>query len=269
MQGISAVVAAAGYGTLNGNKYCPKLLEKIAKRALISWSIQPLRDAHIGPILLVANPQCADALKHQLRQDEVHVTEIVLQPDRFGSADAVRRTISRLRHYSCRDVVVTYGDMPAWRGATVQRLIQEHRKTEADITMVVARLENGVPEVLKRYGRVIHDAEGRIRRIVEAKDANEAELASPFVNPSLWVWNLDWFEANVGELLPRSKGDGHAAEIHLPELVSIAYDGGGTVSKVELEDPHEALGVNTLEEMKALDELSRLGKVCRRVEYLE
>ncbi len=68
------------------------------------------------------------------------------------------------------DVLITYGDMPRLRAATVTSLLRAHRDSGAALSFISVELaEPGA------YGRVVRDREGNVAAIVEAKDASAAE----------------------------------------------------------------------------------------------
>ena len=69
------------------------------------------------------------------------------------------------------DVLVLPGDTPLIRPATLAALVLEHRLSGAACTLLTARMDDPTG-----YGRVVRDKDGRVRRIVEHRDADETEL---------------------------------------------------------------------------------------------
>ena len=86
--------------------------------------------------------------------------------------------------------------------------------------------------------------------IIEPEDdiKNASEITT--VNPSLYVFDRRWLYRNLHKVQPRDRNDGFAAEIYLPPLVGIAHNDGAGVTEVPLEDPNEALGINTKEDLE-------------------
>jgi bifunctional UDP-N-acetylglucosamine pyrophosphorylase/glucosamine-1-phosphate N-acetyltransferase len=102
------------------------------------------------------------------------------------------------------------------------------------------------------YGRVVRDASGRPARIVEEKDAGEAERAIREVNAGLYCADA----AFLWKALARVGTRNAQQEFYLPDLVEMAAGGGGAVA-VQV-DPAQASGVNDREE------LARAAKVLLR-----
>src|ERR671918_320131 len=69
------------------------------------------------------------------------------------------------------DVLVLPGDTPLIQPATLASLMLEHRLSGAACTLLTARMLDPTG-----YGRIVRDKDGRVRRIVEHRDNNQAEL---------------------------------------------------------------------------------------------
>src|SRR5215813_3654293 len=68
------------------------------------------------------------------------------------------------------DILVLYGDVPLLQPTTLQALWDTHRRQQAIVTVLTACLDNPTG-----YGRILRDADRRIVRIVEERDASETE----------------------------------------------------------------------------------------------
>jgi bifunctional UDP-N-acetylglucosamine pyrophosphorylase/glucosamine-1-phosphate N-acetyltransferase len=98
------------------------------------------------------------------------------------------------------------------------------------------------------YGRVITDGGDRIVKMVEYRDATEAERAVTLCNsgmmavraPDLFRWLME-----VGN-------DNAAGEYYLPDIVAIAQNEGRSAVVVTA-DPYETSGVNSRSELAALE----------------
>ncbi|MER8170662.1 NTP transferase domain-containing protein, partial [Acinetobacter baumannii] len=86
------------------------------------------------------------------------------QAERLGTGHAVQQAVPAVPDHA--RVLVLYGDVPLITAETLRRLLD----VEAPLAVLVAELENPAG-----YGRIVRDAEGRVARIVEEKDADEAE----------------------------------------------------------------------------------------------
>jgi hypothetical protein len=75
--------------------------------------------------------------------------------------------------------LVLYGDVPLTRAATLQRLIDAAGRDK--LALLTAHLDNP-----QGYGRIVR-VEGKVTRIVEEKDADDAERAIREINTGILV----------------------------------------------------------------------------------
>lgn len=252
---IGLIVVAAGHGTLRPD--VSKLAEPVNVGRVRSMAGTVLQSAvqvpGIGIALLVLNerfrPQLEPVLREEVRWDGMLRT--VIQRERRGAADAVAVAMRYGTEPPADGYLVVYGDMPLWRPETLAALVALHRRERPAISMVTVRINGAAtPRILERYGRVFRDAQGRIVNVVEPGDARPEDLAATTtVNPSLYVFDRAWFLAHVDRIPPYPRADGHGDELHLPPLLAIAAKEEAPVAELVLDDPEEALGVNTVQEL--------------------
>lgn len=265
---IGAVIVAAGYGMIRPG--VSKLFESVTPEgvSMLSRVCRIVYDAQVFPIVFVRNPRWGEEMWDVLARDAPHVLQLAypaIQQERCGAADAVRSALRLLELTHCTDFLVIYGDMPLWRPTTLARLVDLHRREEPAISMVSVKIDGATsPRSLERYGRVLRDESGRIVKVVEPGDTtNEDVRRVRTVNPSLYVFNRSWF--NWASLLvePRPRPDGFSSERHLPPLVEIAdklnnvWHEPSKVVELPIDDPEEALGVNTAEELEEVRRIFR------------
>lgn len=254
---IGVILIAAGYGSLRvtatGNPVS-KVLEHVRGIPMFLHPLVAAKDAGIDEAIIVANPLFVDAMRDEV-QSAINAgliprsPEFVVQPDRYGSGHALQCAIPVARSRGMSRGLVCYGDMPLWSTGTMRALINASDETEV-VTMVSAQRGASVP-ALDRYGRVMRNGNGAIKRVVEVDHASPEELSESTVNPSLWLWCLDWLEKNIPHVEPVARPDGRCAETHMPPLIGIAHAQGARIVEVCLpsERIHEALGVNSPEEL--------------------
>lgn len=257
---VGVIVVAAGHGTLRPG--VSKLTATVDASSDTSMLGQILRTVNtvkgLWPRWLVLNSRFRSQIDAALERDGVGGYSIMHQHVRRGAADAVRLVMEHERAAWRGDAfLVVYGDMPLWRPETLRRLVEVHQcPTSAHlprpvISMVTVRVGSAeTPRILERYGRVFRDAEGRIVNVVEPGDARASDLAlTTSVNPSLYVFDRAWFLKRYDRIRPYPRADGHGDEFHLPPLLAIAAEEGAPVAELVVDDPEEALGVNTAEEL--------------------
>jgi bifunctional UDP-N-acetylglucosamine pyrophosphorylase/glucosamine-1-phosphate N-acetyltransferase len=105
------------------------------------------------------------------------------------------------------------------------------------------------PDDALQYGRVIAsqeaDGSGRIVKMIEHKDASDAERACRLCNSGLMAVRSDALFA----LLDRVGNDNAQGEYYLPDIVNIATSDGGTCAVVTTDDPDEVAGINSRAEL--------------------
>lgn len=256
----AGIVVAAGYGSFRKNvcgEPVPKLLEKIRGQEMIVRVVGTIRSIGIKPIIVVLNPLFKAEMREVL-DDYFPDLEYVIQPNRFGAADAVGRALPLLQAEGFNQSLITFGDMPMWSEQTITELLERHSKEKPPVGIMttVPRLPSG-PKIFDRYGRVITHQKGHILRAVEAVDATPEELAIRLVNPCLWIWNVLWLTRMIPDIVPKERGDGHPAEKYLPPLIQLAAQQGRWLSEYRLSEDRvqEALGVNTAEELLQVTKL--------------
>jgi bifunctional N-acetylglucosamine-1-phosphate-uridyltransferase/glucosamine-1-phosphate-acetyltransferase GlmU-like protein len=261
---IGAVIVAAGQGMITPG--VSKLVEPADERrtSLLGLVARTVYEAGIFTIVYVVSPRFAEQHWQTLKRDAPHVLLIgqpAWQEERRGAADAVRCCLSALEASGCTDFLVIFADMPLWRSATLQRLVELHQRERPAISLVSVPSDGArTPQrILERYGRIFRDASGRITRIIEPGDLTEADCREVrTVNPSLYVFQRNFFALHSLLLPVRDKGDGYPPEKHLPPIVALAYQLGHCVSELPLEDPTEALGVNTAAELAEVRQIIRV-----------
>src|SRR5206468_2541479 len=104
------------------------------------------------------------------------------QEEPLGTGDAVAAARSALEGFD-GDVFVLSGDTPLLTAELLGTLLDEHRGTEADATIL-----SFAPEAPFPYGRVVRDGSGRVLRVVEEADTTDEERAIRELNSSTYVF---------------------------------------------------------------------------------
>jgi UDP-N-acetylglucosamine diphosphorylase/glucosamine-1-phosphate N-acetyltransferase len=239
---LAMIVLAAGKGTRMRSSLA-KVLHPLAGRALL---------AHVLDIATSLAPQhVVVVLGHQAemvrRVCVPYGVTCVLQEPQLGTGHAVAQAEPILAGFQ-GDVLVLYGDVPLLQAATLRTLWDVHRRQQATVTIVTACLDNPTG-----YGRILRDAAGRITRIVEERDATEAEKAVREINSGVYCLQASF-------LFPALRCVGrHNAqrEQYLTDVVALAVAERHRVAHVTVADAQEVLGVNTHAELAHLETLLR------------
>ena len=147
-----------------------------------------------------------------------------------------------------RDCFVLCGDGPLIRADTLRTLLQRHLATGA-----AASLATSVVADATGYGRIQRDAAGRFQRIVEQKDATEAQRAIREINPSYYLFRThDLFDA-----LTRVTNQNASGEYYITDVFELLLKDGKRVEVVDAVPPEDVLSVNTPEQLAEVDAILR------------
>jgi bifunctional UDP-N-acetylglucosamine pyrophosphorylase / glucosamine-1-phosphate N-acetyltransferase len=114
----------------------------------------------------------------------------VLQKEQHGTGDAVRVALDTIEEEEGILLVVN-GDGPLISSRTLVELVERHRAAGVGATVLVAELDDA-----SGLGRVMEDA--GVVRIVEEKDATEAEKEIRLVNLGLYAFELSEIRHALG-----------------------------------------------------------------------
>jgi len=226
----AALILAAGKGTRMKSGLV-KVLHELAGSPMLGWPLTAAREAGAGQIVIVAGHQVEQVQEQYAADDGIR---IALQEEQLGTGHAVSCAMEQLEGLT-GSVVILCGDTPLLTGATLQHLAEEHERSAAAVTVLTARMDKPFG-----YGRIVRDADGRVRRIVEQKDASLDELALDEVNSGIYCMDLDFLRVHIGRLGSENAQN----EYYLTDLVGIAVAEHVGVAAVLTDDPDEIMGVN-------------------------
>ncbi len=234
-----AVVLAAGKG-IRMKSDLPKVFHRISGKPMLEYVLDAVEKSGFDEVFAVVGHK-SEVIKEYFSKREVTFVE---QAEQLGTGHAVMQVEPFVKEDSL--IVVLCGDMPFITDATIKKLINFHIENNAKITVITAKLENP-----GSYGRVVKDANNKVIKIVEAKDANEEERAITEINSSVYC-----FESRVlFDALKNIGRENVQGEYYLTDVISIAVNKGMAVKALVLADPQEAIGINTKEELKAAEDI--------------
>ena len=164
----------------------------------------------------------------------------VLQPEALGTGHAVQQAIPHVEKNAV--VCVLYGDNPFVSAETMMDLIQLASRNE--LALLTAELEDPTG-----YGRIKRDANGKLEKIIEEKDASESERnireinAGPLAVPASLL--IGW--------LARRKNENQQREYYLTDIVDFAVTDGVDVATSHPTQTSEISGVNSRFEQAQLE----------------
>jgi bifunctional UDP-N-acetylglucosamine pyrophosphorylase/glucosamine-1-phosphate N-acetyltransferase len=213
----SAIILAAGEGTRMMSTR-PKVLHEIAGRALVSWVVQTALDAGAGRCLVVVG-HGRDDVERELVTRFGERVDMVLQPERRGTGDAVRCALEANLDLGGR-LVVLYGDCPLIPVGLLHDLVDRSEQAGANLGLVTAALADP-----SGYGRIVRNGAGEVQRIVEDGDCSAEERAVQEVNPGLYAVQADFLREAIAQLTP----DNAQGQLYLTDVVELAANGDKVV----------------------------------------
>jgi bifunctional UDP-N-acetylglucosamine pyrophosphorylase/glucosamine-1-phosphate N-acetyltransferase len=227
----AVIVLAAGKGTRMKSSL-PKVLHPIAGRAMIHHVLATA--AELAPALTVV--VLARGMEPVARA--VAPAVVAVQDPPLGTAHAVLAAADALEGFD-GDVLIAFADTPLVTLATYRRML-ERRRAKDDPAVVVLGFRPADPAA---YGRLVVK-KGRLKRIVEAAEADEGELAIGLCNAGLMA--LDGRRAL--DLLRGIGNDNGKGELYLTDVVAVARARGFEAAVVEAGED-EVMGINSRAEL--------------------
>jgi bifunctional UDP-N-acetylglucosamine pyrophosphorylase/glucosamine-1-phosphate N-acetyltransferase len=238
MNELTTLILAAGEGKRMRSR-TPKVLHMLCGRPLISY---PLRLARTlaDRVAMVVGPNAQGV--RALAGSDVTVVE---QRERLGTGHAVLQARD-----ACPDrgmLLVLAADMPLLRLETLERLVAHHRASGAAATVLTAVVERPYG-----YGRVLRQG-GRVKRIVEERDATDDEKTIAEINTSVYCFDAHRLWPALAEVKP----DNDQGELYLTDVLGVLARAGARVEGVAVGEAVEAMGVNDRAQLAALAAIQR------------
>lgn len=226
--GFSTLVLAAGAGTRMKSQK-PKVAHEILGKPLLRWVVDAALDAGSDEIFTV--------LGHGRESTAPLVpdTTVIFQEELLGTGHALMMAQAALERAGVKCLVVLSGDTPLLQSETVRSLVLGHNEAGADVSLLTMRVPNPFG-----YGRIIRSSQGDFERIVEQKDASDAELLLDEVNSGVYCFNTAHLFGILGALNTANQ----QGEYYLTDVAALTLKEGGRVHTLLASDARELAGIN-------------------------
>lgn len=204
----------------------PKVLQPLAGRPLLAHVLERARELSPAAIHVVFG-HGGEEVRAAFPDPDLTWCE---QAEQLGTGHAVGVALPAIP--DSHDVLVLCGDVPLIRSESLEGLLASAGGGLALLTAMVADPTG--------YGRIVRAADGGVERIVEQREASEAELAIREVNTGMLVGPAARLRAWIGEI----DNDNAQGEYYLTDVVALAVAEGMAVAAVALEEASEASGIN-------------------------
>ncbi len=252
---LDVLILAAGLGTRMRSQKA-KVLHHLDGRPLISHVCQTATALEPRRIYVVVGHQAdavADAVRAELGPD---LADFVDQKEQHGTGDAVMSARDKLASADSTLLVLS-GDVPLVRAETLAALVHQHRTYRgrgAACTVLTVRLEDP-----SGYGRIVRDADGRFKKIVEHKDATAEEKAITEINAGIYCFDTQTLFPALARVEPANA----QGEYYVTDVPALLRGDGELVASYLHTDAREVSGINTRVDLAEFERLLRLRTLRR------
>lgn len=242
MAQLACILLAAGEGKRFKSKL-PKPLQRLCGRSLIDHVLGPLESLGAEKIVMVVGggrEQIYEAARGR-------PVEFCVQEQPIGTGHAVLCAEQALRGFE-GTVLVTCADIPLVSQATLQRLVDAHQAQRAEATILTAIMPDPTG-----YGRIVRSRDGRVRAIVEHRDATDEIRQIQEINAGIYCFR----SASLFDELRRVKPDNVQGEYYLPDVIGRYVAAGDIVTAVQAENADEVVGINTRRHLATAEQVAR------------
>ncbi len=227
----AAIILAAGAGT-RMKSAVPKVLHKVAGLPLLGHVIGALRAAGVARVVVVTSPT-GESVRDYAR---AMGCESAIQHQQLGTGHAAAAAKDVLADFDGTLVIVN-GDMPLVTPATITECLEAQRRTG----LALLTFEPADPA---QYGRVLVTPDGFLDRIVEYKDASDAERGITLCNGGCYAADAREFFRWASQL----KNENAQKEYYLTDVPALAKADGVNCA-IAVADEVSVMGVNSRAEL--------------------
>ena len=239
MKRVAAIILAAGKGTRMKSEM-PKVVFPIAGIPMINRVVSTSKRLNCDKIAVVVGYKKDVVIEIVEENDFICFVE---QVEQNGTGHAVIVTEDEFKDFD-GTVFILCGDVPLLRYSTLKKMLVEHQENGASCTVLTAIMDDPLA-----YGRIIRNSEGNVEKIVEFKDANDAEKAVKEINTGIYCFDSQSLFGALNEV----GNNNNQGEYYLTDTLEILNKKGKIVRSMVLDDMIEASGVNSREQLAELE----------------
>jgi len=245
---LQVVILAAGQGKRMRSDL-PKVLHPLGGRPLLSHVVATARLLSPNRLAVVIGHGGSLVVE---RLADPAITWAT-QEQQLGTGHAVMQALPQLD--AAGTILILYGDVPLIASGTLRALVDS--AAQGHLAILTQELANP-----KGYGRIVRNGNNRVVKIVEEKDATEAERAIREINTGIMAMP----RAKLDTWLSGLRNDNAQGEYYLTDVVAAAVADG---TPIEVRHPmlaHECAGVNSKVDLAYLERSYQLGQAQKLLE---
>lgn len=223
---IKTIILAAGRGSRMVSAI-PKVLHKIAGKTLLQHTLNTASQLPNNKTVIVygyGGEQIKKALAHE-------AVAWVEQTQQLGTGHAV---LQAAKHINDSDtVLILYADVPLLQKSTIDKLLAG--VCQRTLALLTVHLANPTG-----YGRIIRDQQGKVRQIVEEKDASKTQKLTGEANSGIVAVH----GKRLKQFLAQLQNNNAQNEFYLTDIVAMAVAENMQIHTCQPDHEDEVLGVN-------------------------
>jgi bifunctional UDP-N-acetylglucosamine pyrophosphorylase/glucosamine-1-phosphate N-acetyltransferase len=238
---IDVVIMAAGKGT-RMKSTLPKVLHRLGGRALLAHVIECAASLSAREAVVITGhgAETVETACMHMISDHAMPLKFARQQPQLGTGHAVQQALPLLGDDGV--TLILNGDVPLIRPGTLSRLLAACAGEKLALLTLAIEDASG-------YGRIVRDAKGEIRAIVEHKDASpEQREIREFYTGVMAVPNALLKRWLAGLTNQNSQG-----EYYLTDIVAMAVADGVAVVGAQPDSAAEVAGVNSPVQLAELE----------------
>jgi len=240
---MKAIILAAGKGTrlAQDGIMLPKVLRRANDKPLLGYVLDSIDFIDNNDITIVAG------YMKEAVMEEFSGRNFAVQDDGgYGTGYAVM--------CGCRtagiesfdgDVIILQGDVPLIKKSTIEKMYEMHKTEKNALTLLSCVTDQKLP-----FGRIIRGERG-VTAIVEEKVATPEQKAIKELNVGLYILDAK----KLMSALNRITKNEVSGEYYFTDAIGILCSDGEKVNAYITDDETEMWGVNTPEDLKAVEEI--------------
>lgn len=239
MKPLNIIILAAGKGTrMHSN--LPKVLHTVGAAPILGHVIACAKKLHPQKIIVVYGFG-GDIVKQAFAHEDI---TWVNQAEQLGTGHAVQQAVPHLDVDA--NTLILLGDVPLVDVTACEKLI-----AQAENQLAILSFNKPDPT---GYGRIVRDASGHVRAIVEHKDASEAQLNIIEVNTGIMAMP----NQHLVKWLSQLTNHNAQAEYYLTDIVGFAVNDQVNVVAEITADEWSVTGINSKTDLSAIERVYQM-----------
>ncbi len=238
---LNTIILAAGMGKRLKTNTC-KVIVPLIHKPLIIHLLDNL-GATLSPentVVIIGHQ--GDEVKAVVEK-HVKGIQFAWQHEQKGTGHAVIQAKPYITQFD-NPTLILAGDVPLVNEAMILPFLDYHKTHKADITVLTTTLPDPTG-----YGRIVRDkSQNNVERIVEHKDASEAEKLIDEINSGIYLVN----SSLLFELLDEIKPNNAQNEYYLTDIITLGIQRKLNIQAYLFEEADLLRGVNSREDLAIL-----------------